>query len=353
LTDVLNPNLKPTALTPTPEQVSPISQTDAAQGLTVASMSPRRMAFRRFLRHRAALVCTILMLLMILFVLIPSSLSSLGEPLSARYGVNDQVFRAEPGKPNSFLEPGDVAWLGTDDIGRDLYSRLIYGLRVSLTIGFAAAICSVVVGATLGAIAGLKGGWFDDALMRVTDVFLAFPFLVALLVMRNVLGAAERSSWTKWIHWITGDLSSTRFVVVLFVIFGWMGVARLVRGQVLSLKEREFVEASRALGASNTRIIIRHLLPNSVGPLLVALTTAVVGAIIGEATLSFFGYGPDPASGNTSLGILVANGKENLLTNSWWLPLFPCVLLVLVTLCVNFIGDGLRDATDPKLQERG
>ena len=144
---------------------------------------------------------------------------------------------------------------------------------------------SVVVGATFGALAGFRGGLFDDILMRVTDIFLAFPFLVALLVMRNVLGAAGRSRWTSWITWITGDISSIRFVVCLFVIFGWMGVARLVRGQILALKEREFIEAARALGSTNRRIILRHLLPNSVGPILVALTTSVVAAIIGEATL--------------------------------------------------------------------
>ena len=205
---------------------------------------------------------------------------------------------------------------------------------------------SVVVGATHGAIAGLRGGLFDDVLMRVTDVFLAFPFLVALLVTRNVPAAAERTPWTKWITWITGEKTSIRFVIVLFVLFGWMGVARLVRGQVLSLKEREFVEASRALGASNTRIILRHLLPNSVGPLLVALTTAVVAAIIGEATLSFFGYGPQAGDGATSLGNLVGEAKGAVQTGFWWVALFPCVVLVLVALCVNFIGDGLRDALD-------
>jgi peptide/nickel transport system permease protein len=146
-----------------------------------------------------------------------------------------------------------------------------------------------------------------------------------------------------------GNPTSIRFVVILFVLFGWMGVARLMRGQVLALKEREFVEAARALGASNTRIVLRHLLPNSAGPILVALTFAVSGNIIAEATLGFFGYGPQPGAGATSLGKLVGGAKGALLPGYWWLVVFPCVVLILVSLCVNFVGDGLRDATDPKL----
>jgi peptide/nickel transport system permease protein len=339
LTDVLNPNLKPTALTPTH-----IDTSDAAEGLTGKSLSPRQMAWRRYRRHRAAMASTIILGVMVLFVIFSF--------WTARYGVNEAVFKTSRERSNVYLKPSSVAWFGTDDIGRDLYSRLIYGMRVSLVIGLCAAVFSVVVGATLGALAGLRGGVFDDILMRVTDIFLAFPFLVALLVVRNVLAATERSSWTSWIHWATGNMASIRFVVVLFVIFGWMGVARLVRGQVLALKEREFIEAARALGATNRRIILKHLLPNSVGPILVALTTAVVGAIIGEATLSFFGFGPQPSDGGTSLGILVAQAKGSLQADRWWLVIFPCALLVLIALCINFIGDGLRDATDPKLQER-
>ena len=337
MTDVLNPNLQPAALTP--GHTPAVDAADAAQGLTSDSLSPRQMAWRRYKKHRAAMVCTVILALMVLFVVLSA--------FTARYGVNEQVFRTSRERPNQYLSPRSEAWFGTDDIGRDLYSRLIYGLRVSLVIGLAAAVFSVVVGATFGAIAGLRGGLFDDVLMRVTDIFLAFPFLVALLVMRNVLGAMS------WLTWFTGEKSSIRFIIVLFVIFGWMGVARLVRGQILALKEREFIEASRALGATNTRIILRHLLPNSVGPILVALTTAVVAAIIGEATLSFFGYGPQAGDGTTSLGNLVGQAKGAVQTGFWWIALFPCAVLVLVALCVNFIGDGLRDATDPKLQDRG
>ncbi len=297
-------------------------------------LSPRQMAFRRFVSHRAAVVSCLIIGSLTIFVILA--------PFTARYGVNQSV----QGPPNSFLSPRANAWLGTDDIGRDLYSRLIYGVRVSLLIGLASAIISVTLGALVGSVAGFRGGKFDDIMMRVTDLFLAFPFLVTLLVVRNDLGALP------WLRPITGDMSSVRFIIVLFGLFGWMGVARIVRGQVLSLKEREFVEAARAVGASRRYIIARHLLPNSVGPIMVALTFSVVGAIIGESTLAFFGYGPQAGDGATSLGILVGAAKGAVQTGFWWLAVFPCLMLIVIALSINFIGDALRDATDPRL-DRG
>lgn len=312
---------------------------DATQGLTAESLSPTRMAMKRYLHHKGAVVALVVLVAMILFILLA--------PITARYGVNEPVFKTSKERPNQFLPPQSVAWFGTDDIGRDLYSRLIYGLRVSLLIGMASAIMSTIVGVSIGAIAGLKGGRFDDILMRVTDLFLAFPFLVTLMIMRSVLASQS------WLEPIVGKITSIRFVIVLFVLFGWMGVARLMRGQVLALKEREFIEAARALGASNRRIVVKHLLPNSIGPILVALTFAVSGSIIAESTLAFFGYGPQPGAGQTSLGLLVAGSRTALLPGYWWLVVFPGALLVLTVLCVNFVGDGLRDATDPKLDMGG
>lgn len=298
-------------------------------------VSPRRMAFDRFVSHRAAVVSVFVLGLLVLFVAF--------SPLTARYGVNEAV----QAPPNYFLSPRSNAWLGTDDIGRDLYSRLIYGVRVSLIIGLFSAIISVLIGCLVGAVAGFRGGRFDDVMMRVTDLFLAFPFLVTLLVMRNTLGAIS------WIRPITGELNSVRFIIVLFAIFGWMGVARIVRGQVLALKEREFIEAARAVGAGRWYVVRRHLLPNSIGPIMVALTFSVVSAIIGEATLAFFGYGPQAGDGATSLGILVGQAKGAVNTGFWWLALFPCLTLVVIALSINFIGDALRDATDPRLQRDG
>ncbi len=292
------------------------------------------MAYKRFVSHKAAVVCTIILAILVLFVIL--------SPLTARYGVNQSVRKP----PNSFLPPQSIAWLGTDDIGRDLYSRLIYGIRVSLVIGFFSAIISVALGCVIGAVAGFRGGRFDDIVMRVTDLFLAFPFLVALLVVRNTIGAVS------WLTAIIGDKSSIRFIVFLLAIFGWMGVARVVRGQVLALKEREFIEAARAVGASRRYIIMRHLLPNSVGPIMVALTFSVVGSIIAESTLAFFGYGPQAGDGSTSLGVLVGAAKGAVQTGYWWIAVFPCTALVVIALCINFIGDALRDATDPRL-DRG
>lgn len=295
-------------------------------------MTPRQLAFRRFVSHKGAVVSVGILAILALFVVL--------SPLTARYGVNESV----KAPPNSFLSPGALAWMGTDDIGRDMYSRLIYGIRVSLTIGLASAVISVAIGCLVGAFAGFRGGRIDDVIMRVTDLFLAFPFLVTLLVMRNVLGALP------WLEPVVGSMSSIRFIIFLFAVFGWMGVARVVRSQVLALKEREFVEAARAAGAGTWWIIRRHMLPNSIGQIMVALTFAVVYAIIGEATLSFFGYGPQPGAGATSLGLLVAGAKGAVQTGHWWLAVFPCVALTVVSLCINFIGDALRDATDPRLQ---
>ena len=304
-----------------------------ADDITLPTISPRRMAFDRFVSHRAAVVSVFVMAVLVLFVAL--------SPFTARYGVNEQV----QAPPNYFLSPRANAWLGTDDIGRDLYSRLIYGVRVSLVIGLFSGLISVSIGCVIGAVAGFRGGRFDDVVMRVTDLFLAFPFLVTLLVMRNMIGGIS------WLKPITGELNSVRFIIVLFAIFGWMGVARIVRGQVLALKEREFIEAARAAGASRWYIVRRHLLPNSIGPIMVALTFSIVGAIISESTLAFFGYGPQAGDGATSLGILVGQAKGAVNTGFWHLALFPCLTLVVIALSINFIGDALRDATDPRMQK--
>jgi ABC-type dipeptide/oligopeptide/nickel transport system permease subunit len=298
------------------------------------TMSPRRMAWKRYWHHRGAAVSTILLGIVMIM--------ALATPLTARYGINEQVITIEEGN-NVFLPPQDIAWFGTDDIGRDMYTRLLYGIRTSMFIGIASAILSVLIGTIVGSIAGLRGGKFDDFLMRVTDLFLAFPFLILVVMIREFLGGIS------FLEPIIGDKSSIRFIIVLFAIFGWMYVARLVRGQVLALKEREFVEASRAAGASNFRIVKSHLLPNSIGPILVALTLSVIGAVVAESTLSFFGFGPQPGQDSTSLGNLVQLSRDAVGRGDWWLTIFPCGSLVLLAICINFIGDGLRDALDPKL----
>jgi len=321
-----------------PGPLSPIIATapalDAAEGLDVAAHTPGQLAWRRYWRHRGAAVSTVIMAILLLIVIFSG--------LTTRYGVNEAVLDISEGK-NQYLPPQDIAWFGTDDIGRDIYSRLILGIRTSLFIGVASALLSVFIGTAVGAVAGLRGGRFDDIMMRVTDLFLAFPFLVAVIIVREFLGNLP------WLTPIVGEKSSVRFVICLFAVFGWMGVARLVRSQVLVLKEREFVEAARAVGGSSTRIVVSHLLPNSIGPILVALTISVIAAIVGESTLAFFGLGPQPGAGGTSLGKLIELSREGAKQGNWWLVAFPCGSLVLLAICINFIGDGLRDALDPKL----
>ena len=314
---------------------SPVESTlDELEALNIRTLSPFQMAWKRYWRHKGAAVSTVIMAFVLIVVILA--------PLTARYGINEQVLDISEGQ-NQFLPPQSIAWFGTDSIGHDIYSRLIWGVRTSMYIGIASAILSVIIGTTIGAIAGLRGGRFDDIIMRVTDIFLAFPFIVAIVIMRQFLGNVP------WLLPVIGEVSSIRFIIFLFAFFGWMGVARLVRGQVLALKEREFVEAARAVGASNTRIVVTHLLPNSIGPILVALTLSVIGAIVGESTLSFFGLGPQAGENSTSLGRLVELSAEGAKQGNWWLVVFPCGALVLLAICINFIGDGLRDAVDAKL----
>ncbi|HRE00796.1 MAG TPA: ABC transporter permease, partial [Ilumatobacteraceae bacterium] len=305
----------------------------AAAGILAASISPKKMALKRFLNHRAAVISTVVLAIVVLWVVL--------SPITARYGVNQAIFKSESGNLNSNLAPRAAAWMGTDSNGRDIYSRMIFGARVSLLVGLFTALGSVLLGTAVGAIAGYKGGRIDDLLMRATDIFLALPLLVILVIVRGALGNIG------WITVIMGEKSSVRFLVILLSLIGWMGVARLVRGQVKQLREREFIEASRALGASTTRIMVRHLLPNSIGTIMVALTFSVVAAITAEATLSFFGFGPDPGAGMTSLGLLIRDSKKAVPPGYWWLVVYPGALFIVISLCINFIGDGLRDALDP------
>ena len=307
------------------------------EGIVPVSKSPTQLAIRRFMRHKLAVGS--------LVVLIVLTLTVIFAPITARYAEDERLTTvASNGTeiPAINLSPRSIAWFGTGDIGHDLYSRIIWGGRVSLFIGIAVAISSAVIGTIIGSLAGYRGGIIDDTLMRVTDLFLAFPLLVALLVMRNLF------SELGWMSWLFGDLDSIRFMVVLLSIVGWMATARIVRGTVLSLKQREFVEAARALGATDTRIILRHLVPNSLGPIVVAMTTTVAAAILTEATLSFFGYGVSAAEGKSSWGNLLADADGAITTQRWWLAVFPSLALIITVLAINFVGDGLRDAFDPK-----
>jgi oligopeptide transport system permease protein len=219
---------------------------------------------------------------------------------------------------------------GTDSLGRDMLSRLIYGARVSLSIGVLAQAIILGIGLPLGLVAGFRGGWVDNAIMRLTDLVFAFPDLLLIILLRAVLG---------------GD------IFTLFLIIGcvsWVNMARLVRGQVLSLREREFVEAARSLGASDREIMMRHLLPNLTGPVVVMLALGIPRAIFIEAALSFIGFGVDPST--PTWGAMVQEGQSAIGSASH-LVLFPAAAIALVTLAFTFLGDGLRDALDPHVED--
>jgi peptide/nickel transport system permease protein len=318
-------------LIPTVASPVPGGGGDDAQGLAVDSSSPAKLAFRRYLRHRAAMVATVVLLLIALAVILAPLLA----PYSPNQRVGDQRVQNV-----QLLKPSTKYLFGTDSIGRDLFSRILWGGRASLFIGLAVALASGVIGTAVGAYAGFRGGRFDNALMRVTDLFLAFPLLVTLLIVEQL------PSHQKWARTVLGPPGTLRLMVTLLSLVGWMSTARIVRGVVLSLKEKEFVEAARALGATDRRIIARHLVPNSLGPIIVSMTFTTAFAIGLESTISFFGLGISPI--HASWGSLLSDSKGYILSGKWWLVLYPCLVLLLTVLSVNFMGDGLRDALDPK-----
>lgn len=241
------------------------------------------------------------------------------------------------------LRTGDWAYpLGTDSIGRDVFSRLVYGTRVSLVVGFIPMLVILTVGVPLGLTAGFAGGRIDNLLMRLTDVVYAFPALLLAIIMQISFGETA----------IGRLLNGLVLLFVSLSIVNWTGVARLVRGETLSLKEKEFVEASRTSGAGRFRIVTRHILPNALGPIIVAAAFIVPGAIISEAVLSYLGVGVRPSTNvnapfPTSWGQMILDGSKSYTAQSWML-IAPSIAVALLTLSFTFIGDGLRDALDPR-----
>lgn len=224
--------------------------------------------------------------------------------------------------------PGPDAWLGTDDLGRDVFVRIAYGARISLLVGFVAVGIATFIGIILGAIAGYYSGWVDSVVMRFVDVMLCFPSFFLILA---VIAFLEPSIWN---------------IMIIIGLTGWMGVARLVRAEFLSLRERDFVMAARGLGATDARIILRHILPNAISPVLVSATLGVAGAILTESALSFLGIGVQPPT--PSWGNMLIAGKQTLGT-AWWLSVFPGLAILITVLGYNLLGEGLRDILDPRL----
>ena len=304
---------------------SPIGDaTPVAAPASPRYVSPARETWRRFRRHRMAVVGGVILILMLLGV-------AFG-PFIWRVPINDIDFNAMQAGP-SWAHP-----LGTDDLGQDLLARMLYGGRISLSVGLAAMLVAIVVGTIVGAISGISRGGVDMALMWVTDLFLSLPALPLLLLIIYLFRDGLKA--------LVGPQLGV-FILIVAVIGGlrWMQVARLVRAQFLSLREKEFVEAARALGASKWRQVVRHILPNALGPVIVAGTVDVAAAIIAESTLSFLGLGFPPDI--PTWGRILYDAKDYLDIAPHW-ALFAGGAIFLAVLSINFVGDGLRDALDPR-----
>lgn len=285
------------------------------EGLEVVALTQWQLARRRFFRHKLAVGSVIVLALIFL--------AGIAAPLLTDYKYDELDLPASEMGPTF----EDNHYLGTDELGRDYFARILYGIRTTARVGFLVAFLSTMIGMVVGALAGYYGGWVDNLLMRFTDLILTLPPLAVLLVAAAFIGGG----------------SPYTVAFILAALF-WTYLARVVRGIFLSLKEKEYVEAARSLGASDLRIMVRHLLPNSIGVIVVNATLTVATAILVEAFLSFLGFGIKPPT--PALGVLIADGTGRML-DLWWLVTFPGAMIVLICLCVNFIGDGLRDALDP------
>ncbi len=285
--------------------------------------SPWLMTWRQFRRHRLAMLSLILLIIFGLAALFAEELAS--------YNPNDidprnaSVHRGYPQAPS----PDHI--MGTDNFNRDLFSRALFGMRISLSVGLFAMAIGVSVGVFVGALAGYAGGFVDNILMRTVDVFLSLPTFVLFLALNAIFPP------------------SILTIIGILGVFSWMEVARLVRAEFLSLKERDFVLAARAIGVSPLRMILQHLLPNALAPVIVAATLAIPAAILSESALSFLGLGVPPP--DASLGSMLQDAKSWLI-DAWWMWVTPGVLVSLIVLAFNFVGDGLRDALDPTLRRR-
>lgn len=306
--------------------------TDAkAREAAPPTLTPAQLVWRRFSRHKMAMGGAVGIVLLFLFIII----GSLAIPESK---ANEGVLRDR-------LQPPSAAhWFGTDSTGRDVMVRIIYGGQISLVIGVMAVGLSVTLGTLIGGIAAYLGGWVDIILMRFTEAMLSIPSLFLLIVLGKYLG---RDVQTITIPIIDRSFSGSVLIVVLVIgLTSWMYLARIVRANVLSLKEMDYIHASEALGASKARVFFTHLVPNTTGPIIVASTLGLAGAILSEAYVSFLGLGVQ--SPTASWGNMLTQAQSFILKGSWWMWFFPSMFIVYTILCINLMGDGLRDALDPR-----
>ena len=297
-------------------------------GVELKARNQWSYARMRFFRHRLAVASLIVLILLGIVALFPA--------VFAPDGPNDQDLL------NIAAAPSSEHWMGTDLLGRDYLSRIIYGLQTSLWVALFVAVLSTVIGTVVGAIAGYYGGVTDNLLMRFTDLVLTLPTIAVLLAAGAFLGQEGQTIGPF-------ELSQPMVIGLILAFLFWTQLARIVRGVFLSLREKEFVEAAKASGGSDLRIIARHILPNCVGAIVVTMTLIIATAILVEAALSFLGFGIQPPT--PALGNLIAEGNVGGL-GYWWLVTFPGIVIVIVALAVNYVGDGLRDALDPTQRVR-
>jgi oligopeptide transport system permease protein len=308
-------------------------------------------AWLRLRKNRAAIVCLVFLIIIAssCVVLPVFTIHEGGEGMIAKMS-----FLKDPSLmnlPNKNMPPSAEHWFGTDHLGRDIFSRVLYGGRVSLLVGLVTTCVALVIGTLVGATAGYAGGRLDTFLMRVVDVLYSLPFLVIVILLATAMKPVtdgltdlviEKTNWSR------KAVEPVTTLVPLFMAIGalsWLNLARIVRSQVQDLVKREFVEAARSLGLGHVRILFRHILPNALGPVIVYTTLTVPGVMLFEASLSFLGLGIKPP--NSSWGTLIQEGADRMVSNPWLLA-FPAVFFSSTLLALNFLGDGLRDALDPK-----
>ena len=309
-------------------------------------------SLRRLLRNKVAVISAVFIIFLVILAIFADKIAPFDfaeQDLIANNAVPEWMLFLLPEGAENYVKFTDVFPLAADNLGRDILSRVIYGTRVSLTIAIAGSAVSLFVGIIYGMVSGYAGGRVDSILMRVVDFLYAFPFLVVVILLQTYFKAIARrggaGGFGAVLINLNKDMGGMLFLFIAIGLINWLGMARIARGQVLSYKKMEFIEAARAIGANDTRIMIKHLFPNILGPLIVAETLAIPGYIFTEAFLSFIGLGVDPPT--PSWGIMISESVPALRSYPNQV-LIPAIALSLTTLAFNFLGDGLRDAFDPR-----
>jgi peptide/nickel transport system permease protein len=298
------------------------------ESISATTLSPGQLVWRRFRKHKMALAGAVGIGLLLLFIII----GTIFVPLEVANSVDLQA-RLAP--------PSSIHVLGTDSTGRDAFARIIYGGQISLIVGILAVVLSVSVGTVVGGVAAYYGGWADAILMRFTEAMLSIPQLFLLIVLGKFLG---KDIQTINIFGLSFS-GSVGIVIVVIGMTSWMYLARIVRANVLSLKEMDYIAAAKSLGASNVRIFFNHLVPNTLGIIIVSATLGLAGAILNEAYVSFLGLGVQPPT--ASWGNMLTSAQSFIQRGAWWMWVFPSLFIVFTILCINLLGDGMRDALDP------